>query len=856
MTLDSGQATEPAAPSSFGSRARTPWGWADIAALLAWTAAVVVVFGEAATLQKALFYFDITEINYPYRDFVARAYRAGEFSRWMPGLYCGLPLFAESQAGFLHPFKLLYLVLPTWRAFNLDTILSVWLTGLAAYGWFRRHAGAAGALTGAVIMGMNGFVWSHLIHTSMSNALVSVPLAFWALECTWDGGRFRGLALGALAIACQIFAGHLQDTILTSLALGLFGLARATQESRRAGRCFVLGTTVGMVALGGLIAAVQVLPSKDLIDRSPRSEHWTWQDITYGSWSPELLPTLLVREAYGTRARDTDWMDGFYPYQEMDVALSLLGLGLAVLGLRSYRDRWVGYWPLLGGIGLLLMLGRFTILFDPMAYIPIIGSGRIPVRYHLWVALAVAALAAIGVDDLTRGRTVRVRGMLIFWLIALTCAIGIMAYAYAPIWTDPGRWPSTYHRHRTQWLATELALATLRSIGLALVGLWLASGACRMGAGRRRSVWVGLLPLLVLADLMGAHWAEVPTIDPSYWTVPPASARLLKADPECARVFGLGYYSAGEPGYASKPVDFFAARDTLAWSLAPVWGLRSSGRITPIVPTRMVRYDEAANDAGVRFDLEGVTHILSGPSGSATRFGTPVKVGSASIYRNKHALPRARLLGRPVYVEGERAAERALRELGTESLERIIVEDPAHPLAADARVEGTAEIVRDDAERVDVETRSSTPAYLFLADSFDPGWSAELDGRPAAIRPANIAFRAVFVPAGTHRVVFRYEPVGFRIGLGISLAGLGAALALLLWRRRVVELQPPHGDSNWPSAWPWWGLAAALLILLASIIAVRPEGGIGIQQRWGTAFHRFTWGAKVEAIQPRRRELD
>ena len=135
------------------------------------------------SLRRALFYFDITEINYPYRAFFAEELRAGRFSRWCPGLYCGMPLFSESQAGYLHPLKyLLYPWLQTWQAFNLDTVLSVWLTGVGTYCWLRRHVGPAAALTGAAIFGSSGYVWGHLIHTSMINALASVPLVIWGLE--------------------------------------------------------------------------------------------------------------------------------------------------------------------------------------------------------------------------------------------------------------------------------------------------------------------------------------------------------------------------------------------------------------------------------------------------------------------------------------------------------------------------------------------------------------------------------------------------------------------------------------------------------------------------------------------------
>lgn len=192
--------------------ASRPWGWGDLLAILAWTVAIVAFFWDLVALRSALFYFDVTEINLPYRDFFADELKAGRFSRWFPGLYCGMPLYSESQAGYLHPFKyLLYPWMETWQAFGLDTVLSVWLTGLGTFGWLRRHVGPIGALTGAAIFGLSGFVWAHLIHTSMINALASVPFAFWALECTgteddceeslWERPHWR---VRSLRVTCKI----------------------------------------------------------------------------------------------------------------------------------------------------------------------------------------------------------------------------------------------------------------------------------------------------------------------------------------------------------------------------------------------------------------------------------------------------------------------------------------------------------------------------------------------------------------------------------------------------------------------------------------------------------------------------
>jgi uncharacterized membrane protein YfhO len=54
-----------------------------------------------------------------------------------------------------------------------------------------------------------------------------------------------------------------------------------------------------------------------------------------------------------------------------------------------------------------------------------------------------------------------------------------------------------------------------------------------------------------------------------------------------------------------------------------------------------------------------------------------------------------------------------------------------------------------------------------------------VDGRPAPILSADGYLRAVALPAGSHRVVFRYRPVSFYAGAALSLLALGTLLAIL-----------------------------------------------------------------------------
>ena len=65
-----------------------------------------------------------------------------------------------------------------------------------------------------------------------------------------------------------------------------------------------------------------------------------------------------------------------------------------------------------------------------------------------------------------------------------------------------------------------------------------------------------------------------------------------------------------------------------------------------------------------------------------------------------------------------------------------------------------------------------------------------MDGEPVTILRANYAFRAVPVPAGSHRVTMTFRPGSWYAGLGISALTVAILLILCVWamlRRRRRE---------------------------------------------------------------------
>jgi len=166
----------------------------------------------------------------------------------------------------------------------------------------------------------------------------------------------------------------------------------------------------------------------------------------------------------------------------------------------------------------------------------------------------------------------------------------------------------------------------------------------------------------------------------------------------------------------------------------------------------------------------------------------------AWAYVNPKALPRARLEHRVLPA----ASPDEARALFLSSEPEGVVLEGAPGVAGDAAAAGCddpakdrVEIVRDEPEEVAIRVASACPGYLVLADTLVPGWSATLEDEPVEILAADYVFRAVRVPAGEQRVVFRYRAPGLRLGAALSLAGV-VLLVVLLTRRPRPRTRGPE----------------------------------------------------------------
>lgn len=110
------------------------------------------------------------------------------------------------------------------------------------------------------------------------------------------------------------------------------------------------------------------------------------------------------------------------------------------------------------------------------------------------------------------------------------------------------------------------------------------------------------------------------------------------------------------------------------------------------------------------------------------------------------------------------------------------------PMANDSSP--TVEYRRPHSDRIECTVTTSVHGYLRILESWDPGWSATVDGTPVSIVPALDALLAVPMAPGRHEVSFVYRTPGASTGGALSLLSL-VLLCGLVWSTKPAAKREP-----------------------------------------------------------------
>ncbi len=725
----------------------------------------ILLFGIDLIRGRALFWGTPLLQFTPWHTAAKEIVLSGHLPLWNPWLGMGAPLFANYQSALLYPPNWLLLATDVaWGQTLLVLLHLVWAGfGMALLARSLGLGTFAQAISG-IAYAMSGYLVARSGFLSINAAAAWLPWILYAAEglvrsagtsLEAPGGLLRGIswraaALLGLVLGLQWLAGHAQVAWYTLVLLVVWAVFRARSNSVSIRKAVLMLAVAG--ALGFAIAAVQLIPTLEYASVSNRAGDLDPEfALTYSFWPWRTLG-LIAPDLFGNPGTADYW--GYGNFWEDAIYVGVLPLLLAIGALAT---KGVGRikWFLLGvaTIAFLFGLGSNTPIFKFLfEYVPTFSSFQAPARWNLWLMASFSLLAGFGAEHWKAAE-----GKKLYWLrLGTAGAIAVLVMATL-----------------INALDTDIEPTFTRAIATA--GFWLAASGIlallRSDPGRKG--WVAATLSVVVLDLFLAGRGLNPTLPAELSSAPSALGQEIQGDhrlymPEELEQeikFDVAFrFDSFQPG-----LDWSIVRESGLPNTTLLDRLPSVNNFDPMLPARYVLWMTKLE----QIQLTQRERLL--PTMDVGWQAVPGKNG-LPIYEPILDPMRAWIVPLAEWVASPAEATRRATASTTDLSMTAFLEGKARPEQGGV---GVVTALREQGPNV-VELAIEAPegGWLVLADTWFPGWVAELDGQVTESYPANGVMRSVWVPAGQHTVVFRYRPITVPLGLALTIFGLAAFATL------------------------------------------------------------------------------
>jgi hypothetical protein len=670
-------------------------------------------------------------------------------------------------------------------AFDAWIMLHLFAGGLGMMGLARRRGWgpAAAVLTGMIYM-LGGSAASRLQHTGMIVSYAYFPLALWAFDVLMERrGLGRAVLFGVLAALMAL--GRDQVAFLFCVVLA----GRMIFLTFRSGRPLpFLSERAGVLALAAVTAAaILVVPSLLTMQFLGTSNR---PGIAYGvaaagSLAPVNFLTVFAPNVFGSlnhaydywgpgyeTMAEADWTDRAVNYVFFGTLPALLILWHGMAGGRLLA-RDMRFTLLVISAAVLYALGRYTPVFELIFdLIPGVSLYRRPADatfvVNVGFALASGYLLHRYVESGLPRPWLRLPAPLARTLIGAAIALPALLVGLGLAFAERG----------------GHVLASLQAIGCAV--LIAAAGAGLLFFGdlrRKRAIAAAILVAATAGELVWRNAASPLNAEPaSRYSVygqmtPTESAGLAVLRDDMTRA-----------GRSEHPrVEILGLNG--AWqNAAMVLKLENTLGYNPLRISdyeRAVGPGENAGDPNLRHfpgtfrgyrcrlaSLLGLEYVVLDrplvrlPRQFPKPQATQIFAGDHFyVYRLGRVAPRAYFATHVKAVDHEATIESHELPDFDRTREALVDQDTAGQLRPELRAAdsappaaGTVTVTAYANNSVRLAVSAERDGLLVLHDLYYPGWEAKVDGVRMPVVKANILFRGVEVPAGSHVVEFEFRP--------------------------------------------------------------------------------------------------
>ncbi len=471
--------------------------------------------------------------NFGVRVLTGRLLDSGFLPLWNPYIFGGLPLLASTYPGALYPPNWLFALFSPGVAMKVVVITTYHLALLGTYLYLRRVGlSRLAALAGGLSFTFSGFMIAHLGHTSRIAAAAWLPWMMLAMEQLYQRISWRWVVIGSFFFALQFLAGEPQMLVYTALVAGAYVLFAMLFRPATAPRWQLLAAAATMIVCGTLLAAINWIPSRELVQQSGRAK-LTYEYFSAFSMPPRQVVSLIFPYFFGGAVSRpyilAPWGPSDWGADNVAVSCGYVGMFALLLALvaicGSQRWRLVWFWGFIAALSLTLAFGAYLPFgLNGLLYrLPVYNLFRGSYRHLLEFDFAVSALAGFGLHYLAQMDQASVRRALTRAAASLGLLVTVTAIVYCFFW--PHLLTNKPRQPQFGSLTNAEALIPISFFLLSVMTAWFYA--------RRRSRLAGALLIgLLLADLAAFghafEWRNA-AFDANAQLSDPPAVRAIKA---------------------------------------------------------------------------------------------------------------------------------------------------------------------------------------------------------------------------------------------------------------------------------------------------------------------------------------
>jgi hypothetical protein len=786
--------------------------WPQLVSILAFLVISAAYFGPLINGKKVMFQHDIKQAMGMAHEVELHKEATGEQSLWTNSMFGGMPTY-QIKADYPNNWSA-HIFSSITYVFGYDRypMTSLWL--LMTCFFLMLLAFGINVWAAAVVAIAYGFTTYNLIgietgHANKVWSLMYAPIILAGIRLAFDKKYISAAVVTSLGLAVNIYANHLQITYYLFLAIVVWMLVQLVYAIREkqikdfllAGIVLAITATIGIAAntsslwttyeygkestRGGTDLTLDENASPDGLDKT-----YIFDDYSYGNI--EVLTFLVPNFSGGASTMDIDkkselakavkqstnlptyW--GGQRYVAGPYYLGAILIFLMVLGLVLSDKLNLKIWLISAGLlALFLSMGQNSFLsYIFYDYVPFYNKFRTPTMMTAITQICMGILAALGLHALwtkkDEPRTFKklnlsfyITGGLCLFLAAIGPSLFDFTNAMDEQYGIKDDMLTLFQEYRQKMMQKD-AFRSFFIIALAwgaLIGIVKNKLTAPVG--------LGIIALLIIGDqwmvnrrYMSGDTYKRKAKTENLFVASVADQQILNDKDLGFRVLNMAVspFNDATNSYFHKSIGGYHGAKLRRYQELIEYG------ITP----EMQNFQAAMKEQNVM--------LLD----SAMRTAMPVvnMLNTRYFIINQDGAPltNAHANGNAWFVKEVRQVKNADEEiLGLKAMDTkqtALVDTSRWPDQLGSFTNGTGEgsirMVSYAPNHLTYESSSPSEQLAVFSEIYYPyGWTATIDGQPAEHFRCNFVLRCMKIPAGNHKIEFRFEPESYVQGEKISL---------------------------------------------------------------------------------------